>query len=257
MDPIRDLPTELSDDAARTSPDRTGAESETSESLSGRDRLFLRLVSVAAPALLAALCATLRWRPISLGPHAAAAKLFHQPGKIIVFWHSQQLLMPWIFRRMRASKREKIYVLISQHRDGRMIAVTCKRLGLDSIAGSSSRGGRSAMLRLIRMLRKNAHVAVTPDGPRGPVEEVKPGIIRLAEHSGAEIWPVAFVCSKPWRARSWDRMVIPKPFSKARFYVGNPLSVPRGVNEETVAAYGEQVRSELARLMEYGTKDLL
>jgi lysophospholipid acyltransferase (LPLAT)-like uncharacterized protein len=109
---------------------------------------------------------------------------------ILAFWHAQQLMIPLGYRGLGA------HVLISQHRDGEVIARIIARFGHRSVRGSSTRGGAGALRELIRIGRSGADLAVTPDGPKGPRQVAKLGVIQLAKTTGLPIVPLAFGCSK-------------------------------------------------------------
>ncbi|HEY7532057.1 MAG TPA: lysophospholipid acyltransferase family protein [Nitrospiraceae bacterium] len=117
---------------------------------------------------------------------------FHRRGQrvIIAFWHSQQLMMPLAYRGQEA------HILISQHRDGELISQIVARFGLQSVRGSSTRGGVTALRELIRLGRSGVDLVVTPDGPKGPRHVAKLGAVQLAKATGMPIIPLAFGCSK-------------------------------------------------------------
>jgi lysophospholipid acyltransferase (LPLAT)-like uncharacterized protein len=111
-----------------------------------------------------------------------------------------------------------------------------RRFGFVTVRGSSSRGGAGGLLSLARAIRRGHSVVVVPDGPRGPREVLKPGVVSLARLTGAHVVPAALGASSEWRARSWDEFRIPKPFSHCVLRLGEPISVPRdldGAGEET------------------------
>jgi hypothetical protein len=149
---------------------------------------------------------------------------------ILAFWHRHLLLMPYAYRGRRIS------VLVSQSRDGELIARTVARLGIDSSRGSSSRGGMAGMRTLLRKAADGWDIAFTPDGPRGPLREVQPGVILAAAATGLPIQPVAIAASRAKLLRSWDRFMVPLPFSKVHFVYGEPLLVERRGNLEQAAA---------------------
>jgi lysophospholipid acyltransferase (LPLAT)-like uncharacterized protein len=109
--------------------------------------------------------------------------------------------------------RPDIKVLISTHADGQLIAEACQRLGFALARGSSTRGGVEAVRDMLRA--NDTHLAVTPDGPRGPRRRVQAGVVYLAARTGLPIVPVGFAARRPWRAKSWDRFAVPRPFSRA------------------------------------------
>jgi hypothetical protein len=115
--------------------------------------------------------------------------------------------------------------LISASRDGDLIADVTRRFGFDVVRGSSSRMGAAALRELSEVLEAGRDILITPDGPRGPVYELGPGIIFLAQTTGAPVVPVNMEYSSCWRVKSWDRFIIPKPFSKVRVIIGQPQQI--------------------------------
>jgi len=149
---------------------------------------------------------------------------------ILAFWHRHLLLMPYAYRGKRIS------VLVSQSQDGELIARTVARLGIDSSRGSSSRGGIAGMRSLLRKAAGGWDIAFTPDGPRGPLREVQPGVILAAASTGLPILPVAIAASRAKLLRSWDRFLVPLPFSTVHIIYGEPLVVERRGDLEAAAA---------------------
>jgi lysophospholipid acyltransferase (LPLAT)-like uncharacterized protein len=185
-------------------------------------------LSLLAAGFLRGLRATLRLR------HHGDGELRGWEGEgkrfILAFWHRHLLLMPYAYRGRRIS------VLVSQSRDGELIARTVARLGIDSSRGSSSRGGMAGMRTLLRKAADGWDIAFTPDGPRGPLREVQPGVILAAAATGLPIQPVAIAASRAKLLRSWDRFMVPLPFSKVHFVYGEPLVVERRGDLEEAAA---------------------
>ncbi|HEV2846849.1 MAG TPA: lysophospholipid acyltransferase family protein [Thermoanaerobaculia bacterium] len=149
---------------------------------------------------------------------------------ILAFWHRHLLLMPYAYRG------KGISVLVSQSTDGELIARTVARLGIDSSRGSSSRGGAAGMRSLLRKAAEGWDIAFTPDGPRGPLREVQPGVILAAAATGLPIQPVALAATLKKELRSWDRFVVPAPFSTVHFVYGEPLAVERRGDLEAAGA---------------------
>jgi lysophospholipid acyltransferase (LPLAT)-like uncharacterized protein len=149
---------------------------------------------------------------------------------ILAFWHRHLLLMPYAYRGRRIS------VLVSQSKDGELIARTVARLGIDSSRGSSSRGGIAGMRSLLRKAAEGWDIAFTPDGPRGPLREVQPGVILAAAATGLAVQPVAIAASRAKLLRSWDRFLVPLPFSRVHIVYGEPLVVERRGDLEQAAA---------------------
>jgi lysophospholipid acyltransferase (LPLAT)-like uncharacterized protein len=147
------------------------------------------------------------------------------------FWHGRLFMMPLCNRGSRGAA-----VLISTHRDGRLVARTIENLGLTTIDGSSSRGGRAATLQCRRELAKGNIVSIAPDGPRGPRMHATAGTIRLAALTGAPILPSSFATSRRRVLGSWDRLILPLPFGRGIYRVGGPIWVPRDADEAAIEA---------------------
>lgn len=132
------------------------------------------------------------------------------------FWH-EHILVP-------ASQyaRKDIQVLISKHADGQMIARACRSLGFSTVAGSSTRGGAEAVKEMVRQ-GENSHLAITPDGPKGPRRQVQQGVGYLALKTNLPVVAFGVAYSSSWRFNSWDRFALPKPFSRAVLVTASPL----------------------------------
>lgn len=177
---------------------------------------------ILAAGIIRALTATIRWKRITLGEIERGPSA---PPCIFAFWHGRMLMLPRQYRRVRGRRPMGLHMLISRHGDGRLIALAIQLLGIRSVAGSSSRGGARALLELIRLVQAGADVGVTPDGPRGPRYECKEGVVALAQKTGVPIYPVSYSTEGKWQLRSWDGMIIPKPFSRGVLIVGEPIVV--------------------------------
>lgn len=140
---------------------------------------------------------------------------------ILAFWHRHLLLMPYAYRG------RKISVLVSRSRDGELIARTVAHFGIDASRGSSSRGGATGLKSLLRKAAEGLDLAFTPDGPRGPRAEVQPGVLLAAALTGLPVQPVGLAATRAKLLRSWDRFVVPLPFSTVHFVYGEPLEVER------------------------------
>jgi len=146
-------------------------------------------------------------------------------------WHNRLLIFPLILRRFFPNRRGA--ALISASRDGDLLTDAIRHFGYEVIRGSSSRLGASAILQLTEELASGRDVVITPDGPRGPAYELDPGIVFLAQKSGASVLPMNLEYSRCWRLGSWDRFIIPQPFSKVRVLISQPHHVePTGTPEE-------------------------
>jgi lysophospholipid acyltransferase (LPLAT)-like uncharacterized protein len=139
---------------------------------------------------------------------------------IASLWHNRLLIFPFVLRRFFSNRHGA--ALISASRDGELLADAIKRFGYDVVRGSSSRLGATAILQLSEVLASGRDVVITPDGPRGPAYELGPGIVFLAQKSGAAVLPINMEYSSCWRIQSWDRFIVPRPFSKVRVIIGPP-----------------------------------
>jgi len=146
-------------------------------------------------------------------------------------WHNRLLIFPLVLRRFFPQRHGA--ALISASRDGDLLADAVQRFGYDVIRGSSSRMGATAILQLTQVLASGRDVVITPDGPRGPAYELGPGIIFLAQKSGAPVLPINLEYSRCWRLGSWDRFILPRPFAKVRVLISEPHYLkPTGTLEE-------------------------
>lgn len=141
---------------------------------------------------------------------------------VYVLWHSR--ILPLLYHH----RDQGIVLLISRHRDGGYLADLATRWGYRAVRGSSKRGGAAGLLGIVRELQGGARVAVTPDGPQGPPERVKPGAIAAAQHAGAPLLPLTARASAAWWVQSWDRFCVPKPFARVEIVYGPPIVVGPG-----------------------------
>lgn len=201
------------------------------------------LALAAGPALgamaLRVLASTLRVRrdEATVAPLWAA-----RTPMIYAVWHGRILLLPYLYGH-RGS-----HVLASRSRDGELVTRWIRRFGLDPVRGSSARGGGEALRVLTRALRAGREVVVVPDGPRGPREVLKPGVIALARLTGAPIVPMAVGASREWRLRSWDEFRIPRPFARCVVRFGEPIRVSRAADRAGEEAARKEVEAALRGL---------
>ena len=165
-------------------------------------------------------------------------------GRLIaVVWHQRFLpALAYVtkFRRFEPA------IMISQSRDGELTARFADRLGLIPVRGSSTRGGTTALVAITEALKKHHAAIHIVDGPTGPKGVVKPGVISMAQVSGAVILPVIVSAKKAWIARSWDRFMIPKPFSEVTIEWGQPFPVPRDLDPSRHEELRRQVEKSLS-----------
>jgi lysophospholipid acyltransferase (LPLAT)-like uncharacterized protein len=163
-----------------------------------------------------------------------------ESGQKVIFctWHDQLLMMPPRYKGTKAQ------VLISPSRDGELIARTIAYFSLGAVRGSSSRGGREAFRKLVAFAREPVDLGITPDGPKGPRHEAKIGVVQLARMTGHPIVPLAFACSHGHRFKSWDRFLLPYPWGKAVYQVGQPLSSEKSESAEAFLVRVQQAMED-------------
>ena len=171
-----------------------------------------------------------------LGGDALNDRLERGEALIGCFWHGRLMMMPYLWRRGR-----RMNVLISHHRDGRLIARAIRHFALRTVRGSTSRGALAGSRELYGLLRAGESIAITPDGPRGPRMRAAPGVVRLAALTGVPILPAAFSTRRRRVLSSWDRFVVALPFTRGVFVIGDPITVPRDASPVAI----EQARQDL------------
>ena len=169
---------------------------------------------------------------------------------IYALWHCQVFFMPLL----RRYERRPLAVLLSQHRDARIVGVAAQLRGVQLVKGSSTRGGSQAYRQLLARLRQGQSVCVTPDGPKGPARQVKSGVIQLSRRSGCVVVPVAWAATRKRQLRSWDRTVLPLPFGRYLFVLGSPLAF---ADEADLEEQGHQLTAELDALCQGTTATLV
>lgn len=168
--------------------------------------------------------------------YLTSKKVFHHPkidskeAFIVAFWHGELLMQPFNYKNIRP--KGKVSAMISEHKDGEAITKTVEYLGIDSIRGSSTRGGAKALIGAIKELKAGYDIAITPDGPKGPRHSVADGIVAISQKTNARI--LVFNCkpTKYWQFNSWDKFIVPKPFGKLEFFIQEPLDISSLETEE-------------------------
>ncbi|MBX9699198.1 MAG: lysophospholipid acyltransferase family protein, partial [Acetobacteraceae bacterium] len=187
---------------------------------------------------------TTRWTLIGV-EHVAAAVGAEvadpsQPGIILSFWHERLAIMPICWRLARHMLPPlygaRAHVLVSQHRDGRLIGDVASRFDLAMVHGSSRRGGAVGLLALARLIETGAHVVITPDGPRGPRRVAAPGVAHLAALTGRPVLACGAAILPCRVLGSWDRMILPLPFGRGVLVAAAPIRVPRDGAEAALPA---------------------
>ena len=206
-------------------------------------RVQLTLVSWIVPPLLAVIGCTLRLT-ISYEDGAVESPDDIYPG-IFAFWHCCVLPATWLFRN------RGVGVMTSQSLDGEFIARVIRRFGYVPVRGSSTRGGQRALLEMDRILKERGAVAFTIDGPRGPRFVAKKGPVLLARTSGAPITAFYAAVQRAWVLNTWDRLVIPKPFSRILLRGAKKIVVPPDADEAAMEHFHAEMQAALERVTEF------
>jgi len=205
-------------------------------------RVEAAAIAVAGYRLVAALGATFKWRAEGAEHYDAVLRSGRQP--IMAFWHGRILPATYYFRR------RGIVVITSENFDGEWIARIIERFGYGTARGSTSRGGRRALLQLKRDMAAGKPAAFTIDGPRGPARVAQPGAVWLAKATGNPVVPFHIEASRHWSLSSWDRTLIPKPFATVAIAIGEPFNVPSEAGEDQIEIARQQLEARLGVLEE-------
>jgi lysophospholipid acyltransferase (LPLAT)-like uncharacterized protein len=178
--------------------------------------------------------------------HEERWRVLQEQGQPVVFllWHEALLPLLWQHRG------QGIAIVVSEARDGQYLSDLAASLGYCAVRGSSTRGGARALLGAVRELQAGRSIAFTPDGPRGPRRELKPGVIAAAQRGGGVIVPIHAKADRAWRLHSWDRFMIPQPLAKVLITYGRPFGVTTGE-----AGFAEGLEQAALRLDEVSRKD--
>ena len=209
-----------------------------------------RIASAAISAYIRLVHATSRWAFVGREHFEDAAA--EGRGVILAFWHGRLLMTPTV----RGETEQRVFMLVSAHRDGEIIANGVKSFGVEFIRGSAAnpkkpeknKSGAPAIVQMAAALKEGHVVGVTPDGPRGPGERVNKGVIRLAQMTGAPIVPAAYSVSRGRRLGSWDRFLLAAPFSRGVYIAGPAIAVPRENDPETVESARQSVENALLKV---------
>ena len=172
------------------------------------------------------------------------SKIFDNKHKyIFCCWHNKLFLGPHLLPRNRI-----INALQSSHSDGMVTSVAFKYLGMNVILGSSKKGGMQAFRKMVKCIQLGESIAITPDGPKGPKEKVKEGIIKLAQITDTSIIPLVWATNKFKIINSWDNFVLPYPFSKGVYSFGKPINVKKKINVVEIELVRKNLENEIKRL---------
>lgn len=205
-----------------------------------RERAVLFLISRLGALFI--LLVGITWRLQIFGDENVQGVWARGKNVIYAFWHGRMLALCYSHRR------QNIHIMVSEHRDGEIIARIVRLLGFVPVRGSTTRGGLKALFQIAGRIGTGKDVAITPDGPKGPRWRVQPGVIALAQRTGMPIIPAANGVSFGKIVLSWDRFVIPMPFSRVAVLLGSPIYVPRKICAEDVEAKRVELEKALQEL---------
>ncbi|HKS74023.1 MAG TPA: lysophospholipid acyltransferase family protein [Terriglobales bacterium] len=212
-----------------------------------RQRAALWLISWAGFLVIRLIGPTLRF---SISFEEGAAEGLETLRGIGPFWHRCVFPAAYIWRDMQ------VRVMTSRSFDGEYIARIIHKLGFAAVRGSSSRGAVGALLGMRRALERGFNVAFTIDGPRGPCYVAKPGPVLLAKLTGFPVVPFYIALEDPWVLNTWDRFMIPKPFSRALMRVGGYIHVPADADDDQLAQFHQEMQTTLERVREFAEKNV-
>ena len=186
---------------------------------------------------------TQRYRYQPLGANADPGRPEIGERYIYAFWHENMLQLAYQYGR------PDIWVLVSKSADGQLIAETAGQLGFNLVRGSTTRNYVAAVRDMLKF-GKSGHLAITPDGPRGPRRQVQPGLVYLAAHTGLPIIPIGLGYRRAWRLNSWDRFALPWPGTFGTCVTAPAIRVPENADKDTLAAFRIQVEQALEHVQE-------
>ena len=163
---------------------------------------------------------------------------------VVAFWHGQLAMMQAPYRGRGAG----ICIQVSRHSDGEIITRAVRPFGVRTARGSATRGGVGSVRDMLEAFGEGYDLAMAIDGPRGPFHQAKPGAIRIAQATGTRLFPVAAAPRRGWTAKSWDRFIVPRPFTRIYYTVGEPVRLARDASDEAIEAARAALEAELNRL---------
>tara|TARA_B100000700_G_scaffold300885_1_gene369545 strand:- start:88 stop:759 length:672 start_codon:yes stop_codon:yes gene_type:complete len=184
---------------------------------------------------------TLKWK--YLNKKHADTLWKNNENFILCFWHGRLLMMPLSWK-----KEKKINMLISEHPDGQLISKTVKYFGINTIHGSTSKGGTKAIRNIIESLKSGQSVGITPDGPRGPKMKINSAIIKIASLTGFKILPLSCSVKNKFFLKSWDKFLVALPFGKGCFAWGEPLKIKKKITKEEDLKLSNKLEKILLKL---------
>jgi lysophospholipid acyltransferase (LPLAT)-like uncharacterized protein len=206
-----------------------------------RKGLRYTVVQHAGGALIDMLLGTVRFDVVN----DESWRRYHERGEPVIFvlWHGRLLPLGYLHRG------QGVYGLASLSADGEYIARILQHWGMPMVRGSSSRGGDTAFREMVRVVRAGHSMSITPDGPRGPREVLKPGVVQLAQLTGAPLIPLGAAADRGWWFTSWDRFLVPQPFARVAATYGDPITVPRDADAATLTDLVARLESSMSVVM--------
>ena len=162
---------------------------------------------------------------------------------VLSFWHRRLVMMPlaYPFRRWNAEgERRGVAILSSDSKDGERSAATWRWLGIHAVRGTVGHSGAQALVRMIQIVKQGWDLGITVDGPRGPRQKAKPGVLAVSRKTGAWLVPVCVAYGRAWQLKTWDGMLVPMPFSRVRVQYGEPFRVTTQQEEDSLLAKLEE-----------------
>ena len=212
-----------------------------------KQRFLIRAADLAFFLLIKLIGRTIRWQIAGWENWEAATRNGQVP--IYTFWHNRVFLATYFWRNRR------IVVMTSQSFDGEYIARFIQRFGYGAARGSSTRGAVGAIIEMTRLMRAGCPTAFTIDGPKGPRYVAKMGAVLLAKKTGQPILPFTITPSRFWESKkSWDRLQVPLPFTRARVDIAAPISVPHDADETVLDSKRDELQAALAELNRRGAR---
>lgn len=205
------------------------------------NRVSLYLVPALAYWLIRIIWATLRVTRVNDGGYR---RLSNEGSQVLLaFWHGRLILAPYAYLG-----KTGFTVLVSEHRDGELVARWARRFGIRSVRGSTTKGWFGGLKGLLQTARSGGDIAITPDGPKGPRGKAQMGVVQLARTTGLPVVPMTFGASRAKRFRSWDAFTLPYPFARCVFVYGEPVRVGKDADESAMEAARVRIERELNRI---------
>jgi hypothetical protein len=212
-----------------------------------RQRILLHIIIAAGYGFIRLIGPTLR---VCLSREEGAQETVNQRPLILSFWHACIIPATYLFRNAG------IRVMSSNSYDGEYMGRIIRKFGFVAVKGSSSRNAVRALLGLRRALKEGWAVAFTLDGPRGPRQKVKPGPVALARSSGVPLTMFHIAVDQAWVLNTWDRLIIPKPFSRVLLRFGKLIPVPEDASDEDIDRYQQELQDSLDRVRDFAEANI-